>query len=233
MVMKRDLSNENHLDRLGLELLKAAALSETEIEATASSGELFSRVRSRIINESVARRGHSARVVLARRVLLVASAAIVAVAGIVAASTLIRRGTTGRNIAVRVERPAAERNVASTPTPVLADRDVTPEPRPEMVSVDDDGPRIEKAVAYRRMPERRPVRNTQPQVENPMEFYALADLHPSEETTRQGRVVRVDLPKASLVALGINIPLDSDKQLYQTDLLVGPDGVPRAIRLVE
>jgi hypothetical protein len=76
------------------------------------------------------------------------------------------------------------------------------------------------------------VRDVQDQ-ETRGEFYALADLHPSEEATRNGRIIRVELPRASLVALGVNLPLDSDKQMIKTDLLVGPDGVPRAIRLVD
>jgi hypothetical protein len=55
----------------------------------------------------------------------------------------------------------------------------------------------------------------------------------STEALRCGRVIRVDLPRASLISLGVNIPLENDKQIIKTDLLIGPDGVPRAIRLVE
>ena len=86
---------------------------------------------------------------------------------------------------------------------------------------------------YRPVPERRVLTQKQPPQyqEPPQEFYALADMRPSD--IANGRVIRVDLPRASLVALGVNIPLDSDKQMIKTDLLVGPDGVPRAIRLVD
>jgi 2-polyprenyl-6-methoxyphenol hydroxylase-like FAD-dependent oxidoreductase len=43
----------------------------------------------------------------------------------------------------------------------------------------------------------------------------------------------VTLPRASLVALGANISLEGDSQNVTADLLVGADGVPRAIRVVD
>jgi hypothetical protein len=73
---------------------------------------------------------------------------------------------------------------------------------------------------------------SEPEQQQPIEFYALADMS-SNESIAGGRVVRVDLPRASLVALGVNVPLDGDKQLIKADIVVGPDGVPRAIRVVE
>jgi hypothetical protein len=53
------------------------------------------------------------------------------------------------------------------------------------------------------------------------------------ELDPNSRIVRLDMPRASLVALGANIPIEGDRQTLKTDLLVGPDGVPKAIRLVE
>jgi hypothetical protein len=77
----------------------------------------------------------------------------------------------------------------------------------------------------------RPPKQT---VEPAIEFYALPAVASSaREVAAGGRVVRVDLPRASLVALGVNVPLEVEQQTWKTDLLVGPDGVPRAIRLVE
>lgn len=73
----------------------------------------------------------------------------------------------------------------------------------------------------------------QAESEEQPQFFALAGLRPSEIAVDGSRIIRVELPRASLVTLGVNVALDSDKQLIKTDLLVGPDGVPRAIRLVE
>jgi hypothetical protein len=73
---------------------------------------------------------------------------------------------------------------------------------------------------------------SEPEEQQPVEFYALADMS-SNESVAGGRVIRVDLPRASLVSLGVNMPLGNDKQLIKADIVVGPDGVPRAIRVVE
>lgn len=47
-----------------------------------------------------------------------------------------------------------------------------------------------------------------------------------------GTIVRMELPVASLPAYGIEIPGAADERLIEADLLVGQDGLTRAIRLV-
>lgn len=47
-----------------------------------------------------------------------------------------------------------------------------------------------------------------------------------------GTIVRMELPVASLPAYGIEIPGAADDRLVEADLLVGQDGLTRAIRLV-
>jgi hypothetical protein len=44
-------------------------------------------------------------------------------------------------------------------------------------------------------------------------------------------VYRVELSVASLFALGVSLPVEDRNAKIKTDLLVGADGVPRAIRL--
>lgn len=53
------------------------------------------------------------------------------------------------------------------------------------------------------------------------------------EAARGGHVVRVDMPRSSLFAMGVNVPLENETGSIKADLLVGPDGVTRGIRLVE
>jgi hypothetical protein len=47
-----------------------------------------------------------------------------------------------------------------------------------------------------------------------------------------GTIIRMELPVASLPAYGIEIPGAADERLVEADLLVGQDGLTRAIRLV-
>ena len=41
------------------------------------------------------------------------------------------------------------------------------------------------------------------------------------------------MPRSALFAMGVNIPLENDAEVVKADLLVGTDGVTRAIRVVE
>jgi hypothetical protein len=47
-----------------------------------------------------------------------------------------------------------------------------------------------------------------------------------------GRIVRVQVPVASLPAFGLEITPDAARTPVEADVLVGQDGQPRAIRLV-
>jgi hypothetical protein len=55
-----------------------------------------------------------------------------------------------------------------------------------------------------------------------------AELSPSESTD----IVRVQLPRESLMTMGIPVSADAMGQIIQADVLLGMDGTARAIRLV-
>lgn len=233
--MESVTSKNQQLDLLGAGLLKATALRDDEIERIAGGEELFSGVRARIIADSVTHNTTSIRFAFVHKMVIASAAAAVILVSMFAAMYTSDRATPLQANKVK--------KVSNIPDQVVSTQ--TTQPVEISESGDDKSfvkvhpvqprPQYIKTVEYRPVSDPRrsyPQRALQDQ-EMPGEFYALADLNPSEEATRNGRIVRVELPRASLVALGVNVPLDSDKQLIKTDLLVGPDGVPRAIRLVE
>jgi hypothetical protein len=63
------------------------------------------------------------------------------------------------------------------------------------------------------------------------EFYPIS--YAGNETLAGGRIVRVDLPREQAFAMGIRVPLENDSDTVRADIIVGPDGVPRAVRLVK
>jgi hypothetical protein len=65
------------------------------------------------------------------------------------------------------------------------------------------------------------------------EFYAVTFAGSPGEAGEDLRIIRADLPRSSLFALGVNLPVENETTKIKTDLLVGADGVVRAIRLVE
>jgi hypothetical protein len=65
------------------------------------------------------------------------------------------------------------------------------------------------------------------------EFYALAYAGHPVEKGEVLQIVRAELSPSSLFALGVNLPIENAPDKIKTDLLVGSDGVARAIRFVE
>lgn len=79
-------------------------------------------------------------------------------------------------------------------------------------------------------PPRRPAfRESVPKAE----FVSLGLSSSPQQTADGGRVIRVELPAASLFAMGVNVPIENSSQIFRADLIVGPDGVTRAVKLVE
>lgn len=64
------------------------------------------------------------------------------------------------------------------------------------------------------------------------EFYPLTFAGDPYETARGGRVLRVDVPASTLFAMGLRHSLENASEIVKADLLIGPDGVARGIRLV-
>ncbi|QYO66314.1 hypothetical protein [Leptolyngbya sp. 7M] len=64
------------------------------------------------------------------------------------------------------------------------------------------------------------------------EFYPITFAGDPYETARGGRVVRVDVPATTLFAMGLRHSLENASEMVKADLLIGPDGVARGIRLV-
>ena len=75
------------------------------------------------------------------------------------------------------------------------------------------------------------VHRRQPRVEEVSEFYPLTGSQDGNEDG--GQLVRVNLPRSALVAMGVDVPFDNNGSKVKTDLLIGSDGVMRAVRFVK
>ena len=222
--------HDDNLDRLVTELINTTVLRNDEQDAIASRSDLFSSVRARIIADGVTRIEPSGTITFFQRsAILTAAAALIVMA--VFGTMMIAK------------RPVSKSVVNSIPPIPLNDKFAAKEPEVDEITSPSniDGPEIKSTAAHLVRADYRPIVSErkvsvqrEPQFEEqPPQFFALAGLRPSEVAVDGSRIIRVELPRASLVTLGVNVPLDSDKQLIKTDLLVGPDGVPRAIRLVD
>jgi hypothetical protein len=122
------------------------------------------------------------------------------------------------------DQQQAARQLPASPTPQGA------VPVPNRVVNAAEQKLANNLIAVQRAKPRPRVRQvTAPESESATQFYLLAEageLAPLES----GRVVRVEVPVSTLITLGLPIPAESLNQSVQADLLLGQDGLARAIR---
>lgn len=161
-----------------------------------------------------------------------AAAALVAVLGI--ANVL-----TSRNA---VRQPAGEPAVvAHNPAPIIEAPTLVPVPPDTVPTVRSAQPPRDAAWRGGRVGRIQPVRATVPApvavdepgpIEVTTDYYALVaggDLAPVDG----GQVVRMRVPRASLATLGFHMDADRDDDQVTADIVVGNDGIARAIRFVQ
>ncbi len=54
-----------------------------------------------------------------------------------------------------------------------------------------------------------------------------------EIAKKDGSIIRVNLSRASLLALGVNLPAEDEKSSIKTEFLISSDGIPKGVRLVK
>lgn len=94
-------------------------------------------------------------------------------------------------------------------------------------------------ASYKKEPVRKALvhRTAARKTESPV-FEAEGDFYPVAGTPggmpQDGHVVRAEIPRSSLVAMGVvDLPIEGSNEKIKTDLLVGSDGVVRGIRIVK
>ena len=213
------LENEK-LDEIGKALLKAQAVSERELEEIIANPELFRSIQSRIASETPTVR----RSIFRPGPVAFATVALVAV---VAVAFLAFRSEPNEVVQTPAATPSTPAGVRQFREP---DRISGPERLPPALTTAELKSFTRKSTVVKQARSRRPVAQ---QARHEGEFYAVSYAGDPNETERGGRIVRVDIPRSTLFAMGVNIPLENEAETVKADLLVGNDGVTRAIRVVE
>jgi hypothetical protein len=231
---KRKLTNEE-LDRIGRASLRAAAVSGDEIENIVSSPMLFNSIKDRIEAE----RPENKRIGWFAQFSLLTwnrAAAAFTIAAIFLAGTVAILVFAKRNRNMSSPEQAAKQD-----QPIQPEKD-RPAPAFEPPAPEVSGPAGNvTAASYKKEPVRaqkvvvhRPAAR---KTESPV-FEAEGDFYPVAGTPggmpQDGHVVRAEIPRSSLVAMGVvDLPIEGGNEKIKTDLLVGSDGVVRGIRIVK
>jgi len=222
--MKEKDQKNNRLDAAIKNVILAAAATDSEIDQIASKPFTYAAIRSRIDSADLAPAAPERR-----RLIPVMAFGTVVLAAFIAGGAYLFNGdnAVSPQVAVApVEQPAVR--VSVQPPDVF---------RPEVIAADFKTPRV-KTVFRKRAPRKtsKPAKKETRRTLSPDladTFYALDYRGVSDEAVDGGRVVRLKVPRASLFAMGMNVPLENEAASVEADVVVGPDGVPHAIRLVD
>ena len=209
------------LDEIGKATVKAGALSSRDIDRITGNPALFDSVRARI--NLVADERPRRSFFIGRTV--VGTFASIALVTAVALALVVFRSKPLDVVHGPIPDPPKTRETKSFSEPDNV--------------ISSDFPRSSaplKAEKISTRPEvkfNRPKRSAAQHIRYEGDFYALSYAGDPNETERGGRIVRVDIPRSTLFAMGVDIPLENEAETVKADLLIGSDGVTRAIRVVK
>ena len=231
--MKDRKIQNGELDKIGRSLLKMGVVPADEIERIVSRPELFSSIISRIESENAETQPTGFLPAWRMRLVFSGGLAAAAITAVLVTFAVFGGSDVQPDIAYVVE-PPDEVVVETSPQSLPAAEPAPSAPNETKPRTLDRQPVSVTAKVFRRKETKRAAEpKKQEKAVDLGEFYALAHVPNAPDAALDAQVIRVEVPRASLVALGINLPLDNGRENVKTDLLVGADGVPRAIRLVE
>lgn len=150
---------------------------------------------------------------------LAAAAGLIALLAVGVLLSARRESSVAPATPVAMETPA----VAATPSPTAVDAPAHPQTDSQIAAA----PRRRAARASRSS--RAALMNNSEETTAFIPLTYLGGASPSDG----GLIVRVEVPRTTLLSLGLPLNLDRRQELVKADLLVGDDGIARAIRLVE
>jgi hypothetical protein len=237
---RQDLQNKK-LDEIGRRLLETARVPDAELDRIAASPKLFDAVKAAVKAEQRERRsktffGEWRSLLVWNRQKTFASLAVLTLFAL--GSYVLTKQDSSPILARQIDPPQINLPVAPAVIPPVENSEATPQivetknfERKKRVIFQKAVFKNETAALPRQKPPRK--NSVKPQIEPEGEFYALTHTGIAGETGENLRVVRAELSRSSLFALGVNLPIENESEKIKTDLLVGADGIAKAIRFVK
>ena len=240
--MDRKISDEQ-LDRIAKDLLKDFALDNETLDEIAASPKLWWSVRNRIEAER-ARREKSWVAAFRWQIPVFGAAAIVLCFGLTA---VFLNSKNDANQPVAKENPVQNRAAETTPedAAIAQSNDNSNKPRilrklnpvPEKVSLRNVGPKAKFAAGDQtaglstKEPDKTSKKTDLPKTakeETKTDFIALS----YAANTDSGQIVRVKVPSSMMVSLGVAANVEKGSELVSAEVIIGDDGLARAIRFI-
>lgn len=244
--MKRKNLQKEELDRIGVELLEMTRLGNEEIERVIAKPQIFSGVKARIRIEQSERDskklfGNRGSLSVLNNRKYFAAAGVLAFFAIGALGLVLFNKVSWQSDlayapeiqtqSAPIERRKDARVYAIEPEPTTAKSSaIKPrESTAKRIDFKKENVKPQKSVWKTNF-----IKKQKPlEFEPKREFYALTYAENPIPDGESLRIVRAELSRSSLFALGVNLPIENESEKIKTDLLVDADGVARAIRLID
>lgn len=245
--MKKRVIKKEATDEIGVNLLKAARMTNAEIENIVNKPQLFDSIAAKINHEKAIRSDKKSRKRFAPNFnFFVTGASVAAIFLVIAAIIFYNRPNNFIESQLAQIEPNAKPQTAKSP----GEQTFSPpaETKPIVKNAERTTKNVQRNIASKRQNRSAKtsqistnVRKTAPaSAASPVEnvyadegkFYALPFADDSTDDITQ--IVRAGLSRAELSALGIELPLaaaDDDEEIL-TDLIYGSNGNPKAFRLL-
>lgn len=221
-MQNRKLDNQT-LDAIGKKLIVSDARRVADVDALLSNPRLFAAVRARIAVVETPEACVS-WFALTRFNVAAFSAAAAVLLLVVGAFSLL--DTAREPVAVNTIQILPQ--VADVARPVFPPQG-TKSGKLSAGRANKDEFKFERAILKRTGTINRPRVNAEPDAQ----FLPVSHTGDPDEMSGGGQVIRVEMKRSSLFAIGVDIPLENDDTVIKADLLIGRDGVTRALRVVD
>lgn len=225
-------TSDQRLDDVCAELLLAVKVSEDEITATSGSSDLYEGLRLRIADIGGRTGRQTSRQTTRTRYerWLNLYAALVdrprSLALATAAAILLLLAVT---VFVLPPAPLSTRQIAQPSTEPIAPK---AQPQTQVATQVEDQGLIHPALNQQPRSSRRRGQPASRATEVATDFLPLTFVDDSR-AQESGHVVRVKVPRSALIAFGVPMNMERAGELITADLVVGDDGLARAIRFVQ
>lgn len=238
--MKNQISDEK-IDRILERIVKDSALDAETADRIAASPELWRSVQRKIAEEN-ARPKRSWIPTWEWRIAIFASLAFVFYAGLIWFSGLPNTNpVVTRNLhedSLKKTSETAKAEINDAPENGNSDSNAASPGAPKVVPAKKVSPkndlRSRAAAAAKPQKMKSPVKQAPPQAAPQYEgiktdFIALG----YAPTPESGQILKVKVPRAMMVSLGVSNKVENGSELVSAEVLVGADGAARAIRFVQ
>lgn len=240
--MDKKLSDEQ-IDQIAKNLLEDFALSDESLDEIAEAPQLWWNVRNRIEAENTRR--EKTRFRWFRAPVLAFGASAILICGAMAFLFLSSANNSGSNVALDLPSENPARQIAETPesSPIVSPKveieknEFTKTRTPEKISLKNAAPQT-RLVAKTGVRENSAKSTSRPSKQETLAKTAVEETKTDfialsyAANTESGQIVRVKVPSSMMVTLGVKTEVENAAELVNAEVVIGDDGLARAIRFI-